>query len=210
MNAEGGTGPLIAIADDHPLIRAAMRDLLARLVPAPRIVEAADLPSVLALAEGDPAPDLMLVDLTMPGGHGLDGIRALRERAPHVPVAVVSADEDPATVQALLALGVAGFIPKSDAGDRVAHAVQLMLAGGNYVPLRLLGGGGAAAADGPALTDRQRDVLRWLALGRSNKEIARELGISEGTVKVHLLSVFRTLGVRNRTEAVLAAQHLLG
>ncbi|HEX4884085.1 MAG TPA: response regulator transcription factor [Casimicrobiaceae bacterium] len=208
MSVDASVAPLIAIADDDPLIRAAMRGVLARLDPQPRIVEAGDMDGVLRLSAADPAPDLVLVDLRMPGGQGIDGVRALRALAPQVPVAILSADEDRAIVHALLALGVAGFIPKSHTSELIVQAVQLMLAGGNYVPLCLLGSG-PSPLEQTGLTGRRVEVLRLLSRGLSNKEIARELGISEGTVKVHLLGVFRLLGVRNRTQAVLASQRFL-
>jgi DNA-binding NarL/FixJ family response regulator len=202
-------GPLIAIADDHPLVRAALRDTLAPLEPPPRFVEGNDGASALALASAQPGPDLLLMDLKMPGSRGLDDLRMLRERFPSMPIIVVSADDAPGTVNAVVALGVAGFIPKSDAADVIRNAVRIVLAGGTYVPARFAGATGNGAAAQAGLTERQVEVLRLLGSGRSNKEIARELGITEGTVKVHLLSVFRALGVRNRTEAVLAAQRML-
>jgi len=148
----------------------------------------------------------------MPGARGLDTVRAVRERVPQLPVAVISAEHEPGTANALLALGVAGFIPKSDHSEVIVSAVRLMLAGGVYVPPHLLNGRTTAALPARGeivnLTARQRDVLRLLAQGKSNKLIARELGVTEGTVKVHLLAVFRALDVRNRTAAVLAAQRL--
>lgn len=202
-------GPLIAIADDHPLVRAALRDTLAPLEPRPRFVEGGDGASAMALASAHPGPDLLLMDLKMPGSRGLDDLRMLRERFPSMPIVVVSADDAPGTVNAVVALGVAGFIPKSDAADVIRNAVRIVLAGGTYVPARFAGAPGNGAATQAGLTERQVEVLRLLGSGRSNKEIARDLGITEGTVKVHLLSVFRALGVRNRTEAVLAAQRLL-
>jgi DNA-binding NarL/FixJ family response regulator len=204
----------IAIADDHPLMRAAIVSALATLAPDIRFFEAANHAAALALLDATPAPDLLLMDLHMPGGDGIDGVRAVRERAPQVPVAVISAEDDTAVVRALLALGVSGFIPKTDSPAVITSAVQLILAGGVYVPARLMAGvrvpvpvNGAAAS---GLTARQMDVVRLLACGLSNKAIARELGVSEGTVKVHLLAVFRVLAVRNRTSAVLEAQRFLG
>jgi DNA-binding NarL/FixJ family response regulator len=205
--------PLIAIADDHPIMRAALRAALGALGPATRFVEASDVPGTLALAAQRPDIDLLLMDLNMPGARGLDAVRAVRECAPLLPLAVVSAEQQPGTADALLALGVAGFIPKSDPADVIVGAVRLILAGGVYVPPHLLGDRGAnEAASGipPGLTARQLEVLRLLAMGKPNKAIARELGVTEGTVKVHLLAVFRALAVRNRTSAVLAAQRFLG
>jgi DNA-binding NarL/FixJ family response regulator len=204
----------IAIADDHPLMRAALISALATVAADVQFVEAANYMDILALLDRG-APDLLLMDLHMPGTSGVAGVQAVRARAPHVPLAVVSADDDPAAVRSLLALGISGFIPKTDTPAVIASAVRLILAGGIYVPPRLMFavpsatpacGNGAAAA---GLTERQMDVVRLLARALPNKAIARELGVSEGTVKVHLLAVFRVLDVRNRTAAVLAAQRFL-
>lgn len=207
--------PVIALADDHPIVRAALRSALAGLGPDTRFMEAHDAASTLALAAANPDLDLMLLDLRMPGASGTATVRAVRAAAPALPIAVVSADEDAHVVAELLRIGVCGFIPKSDSADVILGAVRLMLAGGTYVPPRLVGAGATDApppvvgAEPPhdlGLTSRQMDVLRLLGRGLPNKLIARELGITEGTVKVHLLAVFRALNVRNRTAAVLSAQ----
>jgi DNA-binding NarL/FixJ family response regulator len=202
----------IAIADDHPLMRDALANAIGSVVPGATFVEAGTLDATLALVAQTPGLDLLLMDLHMPGADGLSGVRAVRTRAPQVPLAVVSADDDPAAVRTLLALGVAGFIPKTESPAVIASAVRLILAGGIYVPPRLLDQGSPAAwaSEAPSgLTGRQMEVVRLLARGMSNKAIARELNVSEGTVKVHLLAVFRVLAVRNRTSAVLAAQRFL-
>ncbi|MFO1398546.1 MAG: response regulator transcription factor [Burkholderiales bacterium] len=206
---------LIALADDHPIVREALKSALVGLGPHTRFVEAHDAATTLSLATSNPDVDLMLLDLRMPGAQGTATVRAVREAAPALPVAVVSADEDAAVVGELLGIGVCGFIPKSDPPEVIVGAVRIMLAGGVYVPPRLVDPraheAGRTSGDGdgrsPAgLTGRQMDVLRLLGRGLPNKLIARELGITEGTVKVHLVAVFRALDVRNRTAAVLAAQ----
>lgn len=206
-------GLFIAIADDHPIMRAALRTALQALGPGTRFVEASDTPATFALVAEYDDLDLLLLDLDMPGAHGLDTVREVRRRAPQLPVAVVSAEQHSGTAAALLALGVAGFIPKSDPSGVIVSAVRLMLAGGVYVPPHLLQGYASStpptAAETGGLTARQVGVLRLLVQGKSNKVIARELGVTEGTVKVHLLAVFRMLDVRNRTAAVLAAQRFL-
>jgi DNA-binding NarL/FixJ family response regulator len=214
MDVTTRSNPLrIAIADDHPLMRAALASALADVATDVQFLEAANHAATLALIDASPGPDLLLMDLHMPGNDGIAGVREVRERAPHVPLAVVSADDDPAAIRAMLAIGVSGFIPKTDSPAVIASAVRLILAGGVYVPPRLVAHAGTApAANGisvPGLTARQVDVVRLLAHGLSNKAIARELGVSEGTVKVHLLAVFRVLDVRNRTAAVIAAQRFL-
>jgi DNA-binding NarL/FixJ family response regulator len=207
-------GLRIAIADDHPLMRAALVSALSGLAPDVQFLEAADHRATLALLDDPRGPDLLLMDLHMPGARGIDGVREVRARAPHVPLAVVSAEDDPAAIRALLALGVSGFIPKTDSPAVITSAVRLILAGGVYVPPQLVTGARLDAAVNGAspsgLTARQMEVVRLLARGLSNKAIARELGVSEGTVKVHLLAVFRVLDVRNRTAAVLEAQRFLG
>jgi DNA-binding NarL/FixJ family response regulator len=212
--AAPAAGLRIAIADDHPLMRAALAGALATLAHDVQFVEAANLAATLALLDASPSPDLLLMDLHMPGAQGIEGVREVRERAPEVPLAVVSADDDPAAVKLLLALGVSGFIPKTDSPAIIVSAVRLILAGGVYVPPRLVADAPRPATTNGAasvgLTARQMDVVRLLARGLSNKAIARELGVSEGTVKVHLLAVFRALDVRNRTAAVLEAQRFLG
>ena len=205
-NAAGWT---IGLADDHPIMRAALATALAEL-GAPRFVEASDAQGALALVEAHPDLDLLLVDLRMPGASGLDTIRTLRARAPQVPLVVVTADEDPAQVAALLALGVSGYVPKSEPPAVIVSAVRLVLAGGTYVPPRLLSSSAGAGDGTPDLTPRQVEVLRLLAQGLPNKSIANALGVSEGTVKVHLIAVFRALNVRNGTAAVLAAKGHLG
>lgn len=205
---------VIALADDHPIVRAALKGALAALGPHTRFLEADDATSALAMVAAHADIDLLLMDLHMPGVQGTATIRAIRERAPQLPVAVISADEDPVAVAELLRLGVCGFIPKSDSANVIVQAVRLMLAGGTYVPPRLVGaiapgrrlGNDGEYSDRLDLTARQLDVLRLLGHGLSNKLIARELDITEGTVKVHLLAVFRALNVRNRTAAVVAAQ----
>lgn len=199
----------IGLADDHPIMRAALATALAEL-GTPRFVEASDAQGALAMLDGHPDLDLLLVDLRMPGANGIDTIRELRALAPQVPLVVVSAEEDPSQVAALLGLGVSGYVPKSEPPGVIVSAVRLVLAGGTYVPPRLLVAGAKADVGLSELTPRQVEVLRLLAQGLPNKSIANALGVSEGTVKVHLIAVFRALNVRNRTAAVLAAQRHLG
>ena len=141
---------------------------------------------------------------------GVAGVRRLRALFPTVPLVVVSAEQDPATVRAAFAAGAAAYLPKSEPPDVLKQALRLVLAGGTYTPaLALAGLGDVTAAPHPdlhALTPRQRDVLRGLSRGLPNKLIARELGLSEGTVKIHIAAVLRVLQARNRTEAVVLAR----
>lgn len=207
----------LLLADDHEMVRLAMRYALASLSDSIVLLEAADASQVHAILDVEPALDLAIVDLRMPGADGIDWIKSLRTRYPSLPLLVISATEDSSLVRALIGCGVAGFIPKSDSPAVILQAVRLVLAGGTYAPLRLLSDpmlaspsdAGRAGPTMAGLTPRQREVLGQLARGLPNKRIARELGLSESTVKVHLLAIYRVLAVRNRTEAVIAAQAYL-
>lgn len=210
----------LLLADDHEMVRVAMRHALSPLAPSIDWHEASDAASVEAALDRCDDIDLALVDLHMPGTGTLDWIARLRARHPAVPLVVLSGDEDPALVRALIGHGVSGFIPKSDRSAVILQAVRLVLSGGTYAPLRLMTGctpdGGAAfrvvppPLAGPiGLTSRQFEVLRLLARGLPNKLIARELELSEGTIKVHLMAIYRALGVHNRTQAVMASQKKL-
>jgi DNA-binding NarL/FixJ family response regulator len=206
----------ILLADDHEVMRLAMRHALQPLAAEIRWFEAADAAQAEAQLASGVDFDLALVDLHMPAAEGAPTIARWRRLFPKVPLVVLSATDDVALVRELIALGVAGFIPKSDAAAVMLQAIRLILAGGSYAPLRFLSDSSPARAEvaqdagGLGLTPRQVEVLGLLARGLPNKSIARELGLSEATVKVHLLAIFRVLQARNRTEAVVAAQKRLG
>ncbi|MBI3348137.1 MAG: response regulator transcription factor [Burkholderiales bacterium] len=205
----------VLVADDHPLVR----DALARAVRGLRsrdgeagdvqVCEAGDLAAALAgLAQ---PVDLALVDLQMPGMDGLGGLAALRAALASQPLVVTSGLDDAATIRAVLAAGAAGFIPKTAGAELLLQALRLVLGGGVYVPAEALSGLAPTTppASPPAgLTPRQAEVLQALARGEPNKQIARELGLSEGTVKLHLAAILRVLQARNRTEAVVRARAL--
>jgi DNA-binding NarL/FixJ family response regulator len=205
----------LLLADDHEMVRVALKMVLAPLAEEVVFDEASRAETALEIAARQPDLDLILIDLEMPGMGGVEGVRALRDAYPAMPLVVCSASEDPQRVSQLLAMGVAGFIPKSDGMDVIQQAVRLVLAGGTYVPSRLMQVSAqqvprdASQIAALPLTSRQIDVMRLLSRGKPNKLIARELDISESTVKVHLLAIFRALGVHNRTEAVVAAAALL-
>lgn len=215
--ANSASGSLrILLADDHEVMRLALRYALQPLAEEIRWSEAADAAQVDAQLANGADFDLALVDLNMPGMEGVPTIARWRRQQPALPLVVISASEDTATVRELIALGVAGFVPKSDAAAVMLQAIRLILAGGSYAPLRFLSEPAPSPAEpSPAsgalgLTPRQVEVLGLLARGLPNKSIARELGMAEATVKVHLLAIFRVLGAHNRTEAVVAAQRQVG
>ena len=204
----------VLIADDHPLVRDALARTVRELDAHADVQQAGDFEALLRLALAAPA-DLALLDLNMPGMNGIAGLHRLRELLPTLPVVVASGQDDAATIRAVLAAGAAGFIPKSERTEVLLHALRLVLAGGVYVPPRGLEESAVVAPTGlskqvaaAALTPRQRDVLRALSRGQPNKLIARELGLTEGTVKIHIAAILRALQARNRTEAVVRAREL--
>jgi DNA-binding NarL/FixJ family response regulator len=205
----------VLVADDHEMVRMALKHALAPLAADIVWREAVDAQCTEDELERCGGFDLALIDLHMPGSGGACWIERLHRKHPAVPLIVLTGDESPGLAEELIAAGVAGFIPKSDTAAVVLNAVQLVLSGGTYAPLRLFAradrkeGPGTCAVSHVVLTERQRDVLALLARGLPNKLIARGLGLSEATVKVHLLAIFRALDVRNRTEAVVAASKKL-
>lgn len=224
----------ILIADDHRLVIEAVKAKLSELGTGIEFVLALSVDELLAGATDD--LDLALIDLNMPGADGQAHIDEIRRRHPAVPVIVLSGYEDPSIMRSALERGVLGFIPKAYSPEVMLSAVRLVLAGGVYVPPMMLtalppgivagvspssSAGGEPFARGGngggtqtlehlrnVLTERQVEVLQLLSQGKPNKLIGRSLGISEGTVKIHLAAIFRALNVRNRTEAVVAAQAL--
>jgi DNA-binding NarL/FixJ family response regulator len=202
----------VLLIDDHTLFREGLKFLLRSLDAALEVDEAGDCAAALAHA-AKRGYDLVLLDLKMPGVAGLDALAALREAIPAAPLVVLSGEESPAVVRAAIERGAMGFIPKSSTPEVLLQALRLVLARGVYLPPSVLAVAEPAAADGSetalrGLTPRQIDVLRCVIQGKSNKIIARELDVSEGTVKAHLSSVLRAFGARSRTEAVYAAAKL--
>jgi DNA-binding NarL/FixJ family response regulator len=202
----------ILLIDDHALFREGLKFLLRSLDAALEIDEAGDCAGALEHAASR-SYDLVLLDLKMPGVAGLDALAALREAIPAAPLVVLSGEDNPGVVRAAIERGAMGFIPKSSTPELLIQALRLVLARGVYLPPAVLD---AAADPGPSgsetalrgLTPRQVDVLRCVIQGKANKVIARELDVSEGTVKAHLSAVLRAFGARNRTEAVYAAAKL--
>lgn len=193
----------ILVVDDHPVYRDGLATLLPQIFADARVVQAADALGAFDELLRAPDCDLVLLDLSIPGLGGLQALQQLRSLHPAVPVVVVSAADDAATARACIDAGASGYIPKSARREILAAALAVIADGGVYLPpvLRIAG---AASAKG--LTAREREVLDGVCAGESNKLIARRLGISEATVRAHLGSVFRALGVASRTQAALAAR----
>jgi DNA-binding NarL/FixJ family response regulator len=209
----------LLVIEDHALVREGLVQTLHQLDADVTVMEAADCEAgcaILGLADDF---DLVLLDLALPGIDGLTCLNLLRQRYPGLPVVIVSAYDDAHTVNRALKAGAAGFVPKAYSGDRLLDALRRVLEGTIFVPEQTLpahNGAGLAvpaaakevAASDIGLTGRQTDVLSLMVKGRSNREIAELLGLSEGTVKIHITAIFKALGVASRTQALVAVARL--
>ena len=211
----------VLVVDDHALIREALRGVLAELRPGVSVLEAADCRQAMKLVETHADLELIFLDLGLPDGDGFEVLKEMRSNNPAIGVVVLSATKDRDSVTRALRLGAVGFIPKSGTRPVMLGAIQLILAGGIYVPPEVLGPADAAQpaaaatppravtkAASPAdlgLTARQIDVLALMMQGKSNKAICRELNIAEQTVKTYVTAILKALSVANRTEVVIAA-----
>jgi DNA-binding NarL/FixJ family response regulator len=214
--------PHVLIADDHGLYRSGLSLLLRDSLEAEAVVEASGFDEALDKLASDPGINMALFDLSMPGMSGPASLNVVRETYPTVAIAVISASEDRATVLEAVSMGLGGFIPKSLDEIEILNALRMVLSGQIYVPKFMAAGRNLnqvssheSAREKPSpsqsgeLTPRQRDVLECVRRGLSNKEIARELDIAEGTVKIHLAALFNHFNVRNRTELATKTTSLM-
>jgi DNA-binding NarL/FixJ family response regulator len=205
----------ILIVDDHPLFRAAIREIIDRLFADKgwevSYREASRFEEALEIATATPDLDLVTLDISMPDTNDLSGVLRFRAGFPTTPIVVVSALTDPDAMRRVMLCGAVGFIPKSSAKESMVEALQTVLAGGIYMPPEMLAEPATTRRHddydaGAALTPRQAAVLTKLVEGKSNKEIARELAISDMTVKVHVTAILRSLGVVTRAQAIVAVR----
>lgn len=197
------------VADDHPLFRGAIKETLRSLDETVEILEAGDFDAVKKIVSGMPDIDLVLLDLSMPGTSGLSGLVTLRAMQAAVPVVIVSASDDPATIRRALELGASGYIKKSSGIDEIRDAVTKVLAGEVVSPKNI----DLGPENDPevkmlirriqTLTPQQARVLGMLGEGLLNKQIAYELCVSEATIKAHVSAVLQKLDVDSRTQAVI-------
>jgi DNA-binding NarL/FixJ family response regulator len=214
----------ILVVDDHALIREALHGVLKKLTRDAVLLEASNHAQTMEVIASHPDISLILLDLNLPDRDGFSLLAELRERNPTLSVVVLSGVQDRATVMKALDLGAMGYIPKSARNEVMLSALQLVFAGGIYIPPEILAredlshtapaprpSGGGRTLVSPAdlgLTDRQLDVLALMMQGMNNKSICRMLNLAEPTVKNHVTAILKAMKVTNRTEAVIAVNEL--
>jgi DNA-binding NarL/FixJ family response regulator len=197
----------ILIVDDHALFRAGLRMLLAAIGRNICCLEAADVNEALALIAQHPDLTLCLLDLSLKNENGFDAIHKIKMSAPTVAVVVVSGADDSATIRNCIDAGAMSFIPKSVPPEVLTQALQHVLEGAVYLPEQIVSVMEEMHERAP-LSPRQMQVLQCLSRGLPTKLIARELELSEHTIKEYIALIFQALGARNRTEAVIKASRL--
>ena len=206
----------LLVVEDHALVRMGLVGLLGGVEKDVNVYEAANFEMALAVLDSEGDFDLLLLDLALPGIDGFAGLDILRRRYPAMPVVVVSAFDDASTINRVINLGASGFIPKAYSGEALLAAVGEVLAGNIFRPQGQFAAArmddvvpvpphqGNVQPEEIGLTVRQSQVLALMVRGLSNRDIADQLELTEGTVKIHVTAIFKTLGVNSRTQAMIA------
>lgn len=210
------TGYRFIIVDDHPLFRGALSQALGDAFADAEVLQAGSLDELTQLLATAGEIDLVLLDLTMPGVHGVSGLLYLRAQHPEVPVVIVSASDDPSTIRQCLDCGASGFIPKSQPVEAMRDAIRKIIGGEVWLPTDVdlssapAGETAELVTRMSTLTPQQVRVLMMLGEGLLNKQIAFKLGVSEATIKAHVSAILQKLGVDSRTQAVIAINKIGG
>lgn len=208
----------VLIIDDHPLVRGALAQLVERLGEDIQCAEAETLESAMRLIAAKNDFDMIIVDLGLPGVSGLSAVVSIRDQATTTSVVIYTAVDDPQVISQAAQLGVSGYVLKSTSREAMVETFAGIIAGSTYFPAycddppdgaqQSCAGGETATQFAELLTPRQLTVLRLLGEGKSNKQIAYELSLSQETVKIHISAILRKLRVTNRTQATLLAHRL--
>ena len=209
----------ILIADDHEMFLSGLRFALLDLDADVKIDLARDYLELLSFVFAETEYDLILTDLAMPGMPWNEAIEQVKNKMPNTPIVVLSAVHDKEIIDKVIKAGVKGFIPKTSSNRIIISAIQKVLAGGVYIPPEMFMSESNEKSEtidisqpfleknsvDSGLTPRQKEILSLIGQGKANKIIAHELGLSEGTVKLHVTAILKTLGVSNRTGAIMTA-----
>lgn len=221
----------ILIADDHELFLKGLEFILKENLPNPEITTAQNYTDIFNILEDKQNFDLIITDLAMPGANWLQALTKIHTLEPETPIIIISAVFDKEILQQTLDIGVSGYIPKTASNNLIISAINLVLAGGVYIPHELLYtnplttqnnkntqkeyiaplkalekfADSTNEAPQKSLTERQIEIVKCIAEGLSNKQIAYKLNLTEGTVKVHITVILKVLNVKNRTSAVIEA-----
>lgn len=203
----------ILLVDDHTLFREGLRFVLSHLEPEAVILEACDFAEALCQLDALSDLDLILLDLHLPGSDGWSALDTLTQRHPAIPVVIVSASSSGDDIRKAIRMGAMGYIPKTCNSQTLVNALRLVLSDNVYLPPAMLEDADrlpVPAGDRalPTFSGQQQEVLRHMLEAKSNKGIARELGITESTVKFHVSGILRVLNVGSRAEAILAVTRM--
>lgn len=203
----------ILIADDHALFRDGLAMRLEEINHDIVLLQAPTFSQAAKILDKENDINMIIVDLDMPDMRWEDGVEELKKKAPRASMVVISASEDIRNIRKILTTGIKGYIPKRSDPKIMHNALKLILEGGTYIPPALIENSNESTSNnyrhnGKTLTNRQSQVLDLIAQGKSNKQIAYEMGVSEATVKLHINALLRSLKVNNRTQAVVTAQKL--
>ncbi len=206
----------IIIAEDHPLFRSALRFALRDIVDDVQLSEADSIDVLQRIMEKREKADLILLDLNMPGAHGFSGLHFIKGQYPECPVVVISSHEDTDTMVKAMHIGAVAYIPKSSQPEILKEALATVIKGNQWFTSatkeafqsQLKSKANKTEVGIAALTPQQFRILGMIGEGLLNKQIGYELGISEATVKAHVTAIFKKLGVRNRTQAVIVLKEL--
>ena len=202
----------ILIADDHALFRDELASRLEEINPDIVLMQAPSFSQSLKIIEKEPDLDMMIVDLDMPDMHWEESIEQLRQKSKNINIVVISASEDMRKIRKIMTNGIKGYIPKRLEPKIMLKALKIIVEGGIYMPSAFAENNYTININSncrsKTLTNRQSQVLDLIAEGKSNKQIAYEMGVSEATVKLHINALLRSLKVNNRTQAVVTAQKM--
>ena len=195
----------LILADDHDLVRDAIAAIL-KGSGCREVRTASSFTEAAQIVAQEGAFDLAILDYDMPGMNGLEGMKQMLKSHPDMPVAILSGAAKPEVARAAIEAGAIGFLPKTLPAKSIGSAVSLMASGSVFAPIELMRAASSPTID--KLSTRESEVLRGICAGKTNKEIARDLGLQEVTVKLHVRTLTRKMNARNRTQAAMMAREL--